>query len=61
MDKFITNWIYSYKNRKNLHDLFSQMVNYINELPLENTLKFRKMNKMLKLFDNLESLHLGSV
>ena len=56
MNNFINNWIFSYVNQKRLHNLFSHMISHINDCPLEPTLKYKKLEKMLKLYNNLNSL-----
>ena len=56
LNRFIKLWIHSYRQRKTLRTLFGQMVSHVNHCPLESNLKFRKLEKLLKLNTHLDSL-----
>ena len=49
LKNFMQKYVKSYLKRKELKSLFAMMTSHVNNCPLESSLKYRKLEKLLKL------------
>jgi len=57
LKNFMQKYVKSYLKRKELKSLFAIMTSHVNDCPLESSLKYRKLEKLLKLEKHLISLN----